>query len=178
MSCKLSQQEEYYDLKILKRQNLRLDRLVDYVALRNEHRLRKYKIQSKQLKPFYTVTVELVREFKPEAIAHVKEIQAGLKEYGFLYNMIKVNDLSSHAVYIKYEDFALMEGNVLPEIESIAKQFYPKDTDNFDATCLYLLIFYALLVNRQENWVTIDYITSCNRDHQYAPYIDWIVNCS
>ncbi|GFS31580.1 uncharacterized protein NPIL_517091, partial [Nephila pilipes] len=171
MDCSLTSKEEYYDLKELKRQNHRLDRLVDFVALRNGYRLTKFRSPSKLLPGFYNVTPELVREFKPEAIAHIKQIRISMAEYGYLYNIIDEKDEISHAVYIKYDQFPLMQGQVLPEIYMIAKQFAPPNTDALDATCLYLLIFYALLVNRHTNWATIDYVTNCNVEHPYAMYV-------
>lgn len=175
MSCRRVQPQEYYDLKELKRQNLRLDRLVDYVKMQNEFRLKKYEKKSRLLRGFNNVTEELVRDFKPDAIAHIQSIKSALPEYGFLYNIVDDKHALSHVVYIKYDDFPLMENrNVSRNIQAIASQFFPKDTDHFDATCLYLLIFYALLVNRHANWITIDYVTNCNLDHHYALHVDWI----
>lgn len=172
MACQISSQPEFYDLKVLKRQNLPLDRIVDYVAQKNERQLRRYK--TSKLNSFNIISEELVIDFKSEAVAHVRQIQNNRKEYGFLYNTIDDKDPMSHTVFIKYKEFPLVESfKVIREIQNIAAQFYPKDTDYFDATCLYLLIFYALLVNRQANWVTIDYATHCNRNHQYAAYVNW-----
>lgn len=178
MSCTYERPKEYYDLAELKLQNHLLDRLVDQVVLRNRFRLEKMeKRRNQPIRDFYNVTPELVREFKPEAIGHLQTIQADLPRYGFLYNVIHQKHNLSHAVYIKYDEFALMESTALLEVEKIADQFAKKCTDYYDATCLYLLIFYALLVNPHANWVTIDYLTGCNRDHQYAIHINWSEQC-
>lgn len=174
MACQTYQPTEYYDLKVLKRQNLPLDRIVDFVTKKNDQRLRRYKSSWNPLLGFQSVTSELVIDFKDEAIAHVKHIQNNRDEYGFLYNVIDDKDPMSPTLYIKYKDFALVEnGTVIPKIQQLAAHFYPRDTDYYDATCLYLLIFYTLLVNRHANWLTIDYITHCNLNHQYAAYITW-----
>ncbi|GFQ78262.1 SF3 helicase domain-containing protein [Trichonephila clavata] len=169
--------EEYYDLKVLKRSNHRLDRLVDFVAHTNGYKLRKFGSPSKLLPGFNNVTPELVREFKNEAYAHLRQIQTNRVEYGYLFNIIDERDGISHAVYIKYEQFPLMEGDVLPEIYAIAHKLAEPNTDMYDATCLYLLIFLALLVNRHSNWATIDYLTNCNSEHPYAMYVNWIPKC-
>ncbi|GFQ96865.1 uncharacterized protein TNCT_607691 [Trichonephila clavata] len=169
--------QEYYDLKALKRSNHRLDRLVDFVAHSNGYRLRKLGSPSKLLPGFNNVTPQLVREFKNEAYAHLKQIQTSREEYGYLFNIIDERDGISHAVYIKYEQFPLMEENTMPEIYAIANKLAEPNTDMHDATCLYLLIFFALLVNRHSNWAIIDYLTNCNSEHPYALYVNWIPKC-
>ncbi|GFV40666.1 uncharacterized protein TNCV_2268371 [Trichonephila clavipes] len=118
---------------------------------------------------FNNVTPELVREFKNEAYAHLKQIQTSRVEYGYLFNIIDERDGISHAVYIKHEQFPLMEGYVLPEIYAIADKLTQPNTDMHDATCLYLLIFFALLVNRHSNWATMDYLTHCKLNI-HTPY--------
>ncbi|GFR10341.1 uncharacterized protein TNCT_486871 [Trichonephila clavata] len=80
--------KEYYDLKALKRSNYRLDRLVDFVAHSNGHKLRKLCSPSKLLPGFNNATLELVREFKSEAFDHLKQIQTSKVEYGYLFNII------------------------------------------------------------------------------------------
>lgn len=172
MACQISRRIENYDLKVLKRQNLPLDRIVDYVAQKNEQKILRYKPRS--LNGFNFISQELVIDFKSEAIAHIRHILNNRREYGFLYNMIDDKDPMSHTVFIKYKEFQLVESFVvIQQIQDIAAQFFPRDSDKFDATCLYLLIFYALLVNRHANWITIDHVTHCNRNHQYAAYITW-----
>ncbi|GFX57398.1 uncharacterized protein TNCV_3138171 [Trichonephila clavipes] len=121
--------QEYYDLKVLNRSNHRLDRLVDFVAHTNDYKLRKFRSPSKLLPGFNNVTPELVREFKNEAYAHLKQIQTNRLEYGYLFNIIDEKDGISHAVYIKYEQFPLMEGYVLPEIDAIANKLTQPNTD-------------------------------------------------
>ncbi|GFR05407.1 uncharacterized protein TNCT_240181 [Trichonephila clavata] len=163
---------EYYDLKVLKRSNHRLDRLVDFVAHTNGYKLRKFGSPSKLLPGFNNVTPQLVREIKNEAYAHLRQIQTNRVEYGYLFNIIDERDGISHAVYIKYEHFPLMEGYVLPEIYAIANKLAQPNTDMYYATCLYLLIFFALLVNCHSNWATIDYLTNCNFEHPYSMYVN------
>ncbi|GFV16564.1 uncharacterized protein TNCV_4417531 [Trichonephila clavipes] len=109
--------------------------------------------------------------------AHLKQIQTNRLEYGYLFNIIDEKDGISHTVYVKYEQFPLMEGYVLPEIDTIANKSTQPNTDMYDATCLYLLIFFALLVNRHSNWATIDYLTNCNSQHPYAQYVKWLPKC-
>ncbi|GBO12059.1 hypothetical protein AVEN_37909-1 [Araneus ventricosus] len=166
---------EYYDLKELKRQNHRLDRLVDFVAIQNQHKLQKYKIPSKILPGFYLVMRDLVRDFRAEGIAFVKQMQDNKAEYGYLYNIIADNDPFSHVVYINYENFPLLDSGTLAEIKFTANKLSVTRTEEYEVTCLYLLMFYALLVNRHVNWVMMEYITNCNIGHSYAIHVNWFL---
>lgn len=174
MTCVVPTKREYYDLKELKRQNHRLDRLVDFVAIQNDYNLQKLQTPSKILPGFNIVTRELVRQFRAEAISFVKQIQGNKEEYGYLYNIIASNNPMSHAIYINYEAFPLVETGTISEIHFTANKLSTKGTEDYEVTCLYLLIFYALLVNRHVNWVTMEYVTNCNLEHSYAIHVNWL----
>lgn len=176
MTCALPAKEEYYDLKELKRQNHRLDRLVDFVAIQNGYRLQNFQMPSRILRGFNNVTRELVRQFRAEAISFVQQVRGNRAEYGYLYNIIDDKDPISHAVYINYETFPLMEDGVLSEIQFTANKLLSNGNAEYEVTCLYLLLFYALLVNRHVNWVTMEYVTNTNVEHSYAIHINWLKN--
>ncbi|KAG8175222.1 hypothetical protein JTE90_022645 [Oedothorax gibbosus] len=104
----------------------------------------------------------------------MNRILSNKAEHGYLYNIIEEDHPWNHAVYLKWEEFPLLQGQVFHELHQIAKEFAERHTEHYDATMLYLLQFYALLVNSDHsNWVTIEYLGNCNKDHQYAIHINW-----
>lgn len=176
MSCHVLQPTEFYDLKELKRQNHRLDRLVDIVVNRNAHRLQQYGAKSSWLDGYKNITEDLVRDFRAEAVAFMKQVQSSKLEYGYLYKIIEDKDLMDFSVFLRWEEFPLIQGQVFHEVHQIAKTFAEPETEHYDATMLYLLIFFSLLVNNQHaNWIAIEYLTKCNKDHQYALHVNWAV---
>ncbi|KAG8172717.1 hypothetical protein JTE90_003906 [Oedothorax gibbosus] len=125
-------------------------------------------------KGYHDITEDLVKDFKHYAISFMKRIQSDKPEYGYLYNIIDERNCLNHAVYLKWDEFPLLRDQVLHEIEQISKLFADPPTEYSDATMLYLLTFYALLVNSEHsNWMIIEYLKNCNKDHQYAIHIDW-----
>ena len=161
-------------MKELKLQNHRLDWLVDTIVESNKFALQKHKVKSFIFPGYNNVTVDLVQEFKPYAIAFMKRVQGDKPEYGYLYNIIDEKHCLNHSVYLKWEEFPLIQGQVMHEIHQIAQMFAKPPTEEYDATMLYLLMFYTLLVNSEHtNWVTIEYLTNCNKDHQYAIHVNW-----
>ena len=164
----------FHDVKELKLQNHRLDWLVDTIVESNKFALQKHRVPSCLFAGYYAVTVDLVLEFKPYAVAFMKRVQADKPEYGYLYNIIDERHPSNHAVYLTWEDFPLLKGQVLHELRQVARLVDTTDTEHYDATMLYLLLFYALLINSgHSNWVTLEYLTNCNKDHQYAIHVNW-----
>lgn len=173
---KCKNDDEVYDLKVLENATHNLDRLVSYVVQDNKRRLKNHMgSESRVLKGFYDVTPQLVNDFKNEANGHIKHLQSRTTTYGFLYLMADEKDPWTNAVHFDYENFPLMrdKASVLGTIRKMAMQFSPPNTNHFDATCLYLLYFYALLVNPNRNWITMDYISNGNRYHQYGTRLDW-----
>lgn len=172
MACKLEKErfESYYDLRLLSVANLPIDCLIDKVASKNLSDISKTRSQSRIWSMFYDVTPQLVKAFYREGHDHIKFIKEEPSLYGYLYFVADNINYWYNAPYFDYEQFPLMMKKqcVLKEIRKIAKQFSKPNTIEYDATCLYLIYFYALLANPHTNWITIDYIANGNRYHQFG----------
>lgn len=157
---------EHYDVTILKRYNIKLDRLINYVYIQNEY-VKKYFVPNSMYPFLNNITMPLVREFKKLAHAHIKYIKENINEYGILYKLI--DECHFNAIELDYKNFPLMtnRSEIIATIEEMAKHYYEENLQKFDATCLYLLYFYALLVNPIANWLMIDYLNQGNKYHQY-----------
>ncbi|KAG8160596.1 hypothetical protein JTE90_013854, partial [Oedothorax gibbosus] len=166
----------YYEnvVILLKTQKHALDHQVSTVVIPNQFTLRTFKNQ-KQIENVVDVTHDLVRRFKGDARAFIRNVLQRQDELGYLYNVVENRHVLDHKLYIPYRDFPFKYGHrVISEVMEIAKEFFPEDTEKFCATMLYLLIFYCLLVNNDHmNWVTVEYLSNCNRFHGYAIHINW-----
>jgi hypothetical protein len=162
----------YYDLDVLSNASHEIDRLIAYVVTENARELKEYHVESRMYKGFHEVTLDLVKTFKNMAYAHVKHIKDHPRKYGHLYLIARDKSPYRTAVFFDYNAFSLIQNGVLPKIESIARELSPAGTE-FSVTCIYLLYFYALIVNPDCNWFTLDYLMNCNRFHQYLTWLDW-----
>ena len=155
MSCK-----EYYDLKLLESSRLPIDDLIQTKASRN------LISESRIWKKMYDVTPDLIDAYEREGKEHIHQI----REEGYLYFIAKHSNQWFNAPHFDYAQFPLMshrEG-VLQRIKKIARSFAKEHTVEYDATCLYLLYFFALIINPTLNWTTIDYLSNGNRYHPYG----------
>lgn len=167
MTCKL---EEYYDLKLLSLAELPIDTLIRSVSLRHVSEISRLRSPSRLWDGFYDVTPQLIDTLELEGRDHVKRVRENASVYGYLYFVAEHNGEWYTAAYFDYQQFPLMKDreSVLRRIRKMAETVSKPDTTEFDATCLYLLYFYALLVNPLSNWITIDYLANGNRYHQYG----------
>lgn len=156
----------HFDLRVLKQHDLNIDRLIQYVYMQNLH-LKKFFVKSHMYPEFNDITVQLVREFQKSAESHIKHVLLNSSDYGYLYKLI--DEPQFNEVEFNYKYFPLISGRqqALTEIEKIADRFFEKGTIKFEATCLYLLYFFALLVNPHANWIMMDYLNFGNKFHQY-----------
>lgn len=161
--------EEFYDLRVLKRVVHPIDRLVQYQIREHARSLNSYKVPSTALKDFHDVTPRLVADFRRQAYAFVRHVRDNPEEYGMFYILAKDKCQWTNVVFFDYENVSLLRDKtrILSQVRMIASQLAKPDTNEFDATCLYLLYFYILLVNPHCNWVTVDYLMHGNRYHQY-----------
>lgn len=172
MSCNLF--HDYYDLKLLSNVLHPIDKLVRSTIHENSQRLKSFFSNSLSCKGFNDVTPNLVREFQNEAYTHVKHIREHIKEFGILYNIANDKTLWHNVTYYDYKGFVLIRNKeqVFEMIQTIANTLAPPNTLDYDATCLYLIYFYALLVNKRYNWIIIDYVNQGNRYNQYLEWSD------
>lgn len=163
-----------YEIDLLQKVPLKIDRLIEYVARENTYVLQRMSVPSQTIKGFYNVTPDLIDKFKREANSHVKQVLEKPEEYGLLYDIADQNSKWVNSVYFDYENFPLMQDKytVLKKIRTMAQRFSQPNTHHFDATCLYYLYFYALLVNPQANWVLMEHLATGNRYHQYGTYLN------
>lgn len=172
MSCKLQKKKfsDYYDLNLLRVANLPIDCLIDQVTSKNLSEIGKTREQSGLWSLFYDVTPRIVQVFEREAMEHINTILKDVSLYGYLYFVADNKNHWYNAPLFDYEQFPLMSKRdcVMNKIRKMAEKFFKNGTMNFHATCLYLLYFYALLVNPHINWIIVDYIANGNRYHQFG----------
>lgn len=170
MACR-PQTTEYYDLELLKKDQLPIDSWIRQVREAQKEELYPHRQENRVLPGLYDITPYLVDRLEKEGKRHIQK----LKGNGYLYTLAE-NSLHLHNVpHFDYKSFPLIVGRegVLERITKMAKQEHKKIlTLNFDATCLYLLYFYALLVNPKLNWITMDYLASGNRYHQWGTQLN------
>lgn len=167
MSCK---RKEYYDLKLLSLAKLPIDTLVRSVSSKHLFEIGQMRSPSRLYEMFYDVTPRLIDTLSKEGEEHIKQIKENVNLYGYLYFIAEHNGEWYTAAHFDYQQFPLMKDreSVLRRIRKMAEKISKPNTTEFDATCLYLLYFYALLVNPLSNWITIDYLANGNRYHQYG----------
>lgn len=167
MSCGV---EEFYDLKLLKAGAQPIDEIIRKVASLNFPKIANLRTPSRIWKTLYDVTPGLVDTFGKEGENHLRQIQAKIDTYGYLYFVAEHGREWYTAPHFDYWNFPLMSRRecVLNRIKKMALGVIPERTSKFDAACLYLLYFYALLANPSLNWITIDYISNGNRYHQHG----------
>ncbi len=165
-----TQVEMYYDLELLKKAILPIDGLIQNATqnLSFDYYLK----PSIQYGMFNAVTPELVKDFRDQAEAHIMTILEDHKtdtpQYSYLYLLVDQRSKLYNAPYFEYTKFPLVRDDVFKEIRKIAKKYSKNNISHFEATCIYLLYFYALLVNRDSNWITIDYLSRGNKYHQHG----------
>lgn len=169
MSCR-PQNQEYYDLKLLSLAHMPIDTLIRSVSSRNLSKLSRLRSPSRIWDTFYDVTPSVVDAFTQEGYDHISAIKRDSSIYGYLYFVAEHNGQWYNAAQFDYQQFPLMRNRdcVLHRIRKVAQSLSKPNTSEFDATCLYLLYFYALLVNPLSNWITIDYLANGNRYHQFG----------
>lgn len=161
--------DDNYDLKLLKGVSLPIDDLIRKVYCKNSTKIRT--AESNTLwKDFNDVTPRLVDEFKEEGEKHVKELRKDPETLGYLFLVAKYAGHWYTAPHFDYINFPLMRNRVkvLSQVRKIAEKLSHIYTAEYDAICLSLLYFYALLVNPNLNWITMDYLANGNRYHQYG----------
>lgn len=161
--------DRYYDLKLLKKANLPIDASIRKVYSKYSRELKNIRVENSTLwTHLYDVTPYLIDEFEHEGAKHVREVKSGSS--GYLYFVAKHAAHWYTAPHFDYRNFPLMRQRekVLSRVRSTAEKFASVNTIEFDATCLYLLYFYALLVNPDLNWITVDYLANGNRYHQHG----------
>lgn len=169
MACQLKR-EEFYDLKLLKPAQLPIDTLIQKVVSKNTHEISQLRTESRIWKKMYDVIPALMDVFETVAKNHLKEIRANAGTYGYLYFVAEHSSQWYNAPHFDYQQFPLMKNRecVLSRVKKMAQTVARENTNEFDATCLYLLYFYTLLVNPSLNWITIDYLANGNRYHQFG----------
>lgn len=155
---------EFYDYTVLSKGKLAIDALIQ-----KPNDLRKvsmFRSESRIWKGLFDVTPEIVDAFAQEAREHLRQIRANPSVYGYLYFVADHSAEWHTAPHFDYLHFPLMKNRkcVLDRIRKMAEE----TSRNVDATCLYLLYFYALIVNPSLNWITVDYLSNGNRYHPFG----------
>lgn len=159
----------YYDLDILKKAIRPIDKLFN-LFIYNHPNLDKYYNKNSALKQFNNITLQLVLDFKIGAKNHIDTLITNSLQYGTLYYLAKQQLFNM--LYIDYSTFPLIvqeeRDRIMQEIHTIALKYYKSSSIFYDITCLELLYFFALIVNPTYNWITMDYVSECNKMHQYV----------
>ena len=174
MACKFIANRADYDIQVLKNQIHALDQQVKAIAFQNQHVLPRYKGHMHHGN-VVDITKDLVLRYKSDARVFIQNVLNRKEELGYLYNVVEDKHALDHKVYIPYDEFPFVYGcRVIAEVKEMAREFAPEDSEKFCITMLYLLIFYCLLVNSDHmNWVTVEYLSNCNRFHSYAIHVNW-----
>lgn len=169
MSCK-SKREEFYDLKLLGEAKLPIDTLIQKATSKRTYEIAQLRTESRIWKKMYDVTPAVIDTFVKEGKNHLKEIKGNVGTYGYLYFVAEHSSQWYNAPHFDYLQFPMMKNRdcVLSRIKKMAEMVAKENTNEYDATCLHLLYFYALLVNPSLNWITIDYLANGNRYHQFG----------
>lgn len=160
--------DRFFDVETLKCMKTEMDKLIDPIRYENHKKIQKF------LTPTFhnlnDVTNDIVTEFQNEARSHVQYLLHNgykLKTLYWLHDNIEM----FNKMEIDYQNFFLInQRNIISNIEQmVTKYFFSKKKDllKFQITCLYLLYFYALLVNEDCTWILIDYLNVGNKHHQY-----------
>lgn len=160
---------EFYDLKLLSLAQLPIDTLMKKTV--DPRKVAMYRTASTIWQGLYDVTPEIVHVFRKDAEDYVSRIRSKSSVYGYLYFVANHSAEWHTAPHFDYLNFPLMNGRtcVLGRMKEMAVGLGSKpNTSEYDATCLYLLYFFALLVNPSLNWITIDYLANGNRYHQFG----------
>lgn len=163
----------FYDLDILMKSNRSIDKLVEFTISHNKN-LPKYYKRNSAFHQFNDITLQLVLDFAIHAKSHIDELIHNKLQYGKLYELARMTKFNN--INIDYSIFPLIDqekrDDIMEKIKCIALKFYAKNTLLYSITCLELLYFFALLVNPSYNWITIDYLSSGNKNHQYIINIE------
>lgn len=153
-----------YDLDLLSKARVPIDDLIDRARPRGVRSL----FENTLYPGFRDVEFKLVDDYEKLGKQHIEDVQKDKSLYGYLYFLSENNKFWFNKVNFDYANFPLIRGRecILSKIRIMAEKFHQRHTNNFDATCLYLLYFYALLVNPKRNWITMDYLANGNKYHQ------------
>lgn len=169
LNVKCLDNRSYYDLDILKKAVRPIDKLFSLFIF-NHPNLNKYYNKNSALKQFNNISLQLVLDFKIGAKNHIDTLINNSLQYGTLYYIANQNLFNM--LYIDYSTFPLIVQEekecILKEIQTLALKFFKRGSIFYDITCLELLYFFALIVNPTFNWITIDYVSNCNKMHQYV----------
>lgn len=161
MNCICKKNEEYFDLKFLSMSKRKVDNLIEETRFKFPN-LKNYYKRNHALKQFNDITLQLVEDFESYAKTYIQFLITNKNDYGILY-LLAQNKLFN-LLYIEYITFPLIDLKnkkvIIEKIEKIAQ--------NNKISCLELLYFFALLVNPNYNWITMDYIANGNKNHQYV----------
>lgn len=161
MSCLCKDNVEYFDLKYLLNSKRKVDKLIADVRF-NYPNLKNYYRRNHALKQFNDVTLQLITDFQSHAQSYIQFLKNNKLDYGLLY--LLADNTLFNLLYLEYNTFPLIHLKDRKTIVEKIEEMGQKDK----ITCLELFYFYALLVNPDYNWITIDYITNGNKNHQYA----------
>lgn len=159
----------YYDLDILNKAKRPIDNLLQLFIYNNPN-LNKYYNRNSALKSFNNISLQLVLDFKIGAKKHIDMLITNSLQYGTLYYLFEQNLFNMLDIDYSIFPFIVQEEKdlIMTEIHKIALKYSKKGLTCYDITCLELLYFFALIVNPNHNWITIDYISKCNKRHQYV----------
>lgn len=167
-ACKLKK-KPFYDMALLSVAKLPIDGLME--RAKDARKVTMFRKESSIWKGLYDIDPDTVTAFADEARAYLKRVRAEKSAYGYLY-FVAEHSADWHTVpHFDYLQFPLMQSRActLNRVKELAQEFEPKKTSlEFDATCLYLLYFFALRVNPSLNWIMVDYLANGNRYHQFG----------
>lgn len=128
--------------------------------LRREHGVKPLK---------YTVTLDLVKNEKVLEVArmYIMRLLTQKEKYGYLYFLNSQNLLIPLNVQFNGEMIIerLFYEEVLEAIHKLASEFACPETSMYELTRVELLYFFVMLMNREFNWVSVDYLLQGNKSH-------------
>lgn len=118
------------------------------------------------------VTLDLVKDPKVSAAArdYIFKLLQDKEKYGYLYFLNSQNLLIPLNVQFNGElVFEMCRHNsIVEEIDKMAKQFTCSSNELFfEITRIELLYFFTMLMNPHLNWIVVDSMLRCNKNHDY-----------
>jgi hypothetical protein len=115
------------------------------------------------------ITLDLVKNYARYGELYLRKILNVSKLFA-IEKMTKINNMNIH-----YNNFIFLDNSqqceILREIRFIAEKVIPEQYGlRFRIACLELLYFFTILVNPSYNWVMVDFLSHCNKNHQYLVF--------
>lgn len=118
------------------------------------------------------ITLKLIQDEKVRAASrdYVYRLLQDEERLGYLYHLSKQKMVVQ--LDVRFNGELVIEpgehyDDVVKAIDDVAREFACSDTPMFQITRVELLYFYTMLMNPHLNWVTVDHLLRCQRNHDH-----------